>query len=199
MSTMRNIAGILIMNLLFAAGLSQAQNQDIRFVDMDRLFNQFYKTELAQAQLQEQAAQATQERDELVSEYEALQEGFEAAREEAQNQALSEEVRNTKRNEAEEKLLELREFENRIRKFDESRKSDLDAQSKRMRVRIVEEIREEMDDFARNLGLAAIIDVSGQTLNGIPVILYYDPGLDITVRVLELINQGKTPSSQSGE
>ncbi len=161
------------------------------FVDLDRAFNEFYKTKLADTQLKEQADEFNGERKTLVGGYEKLQKDFTAIRDEAQNSALSDDVRAEKRNLAEEKLVELRDYESRIRRFDDSRRKQLDDQSRRMRKRIVEEIQKIVKDYAQKQGYLAVIDSSGQSLNGVENILYADPKVDITDTILGMLNKGK--------
>ena len=120
-----------------------------------------------------------------------LKVSFKSARDEASNTALTEEARNKFRTEAEEKLVKLREQENTIRKFDESRRRQLEEQGRRMRKRIVEEIREHLVTYSRRQGYAAVFDISGQSLNGVEMILYKDPKLDITDEVIEILNKGQ--------
>lgn len=164
---------------------------DFAFVNLDKCFNEYYKTKLADAQLKEQAKDFNEERKKLISDYEAKQEAFNSAREESQNTALSEDERNKRRNEAEEKLVELREYEAKIRNFDASRKKQLQDQSQRMRKRIVEEIKKSIQTYARNQGFTAVFDSSGESFNGVTLVVFNDEKVDITEDVLDLINKGK--------
>ena len=168
-----------------------AAEQQIVFIDLDRVFNEFYKTKLADTQLKEQADEFNGERKSLVGDYEKLQKEFEGIRDEAQNTALSDDVRTEKRNLAEEKLVELRDYESRIRRFDDSRRKQLDDQSRRMRKRIVEEIQQTVKTYAQTQGYQAVVDSSGQSLNGVALILYTDSKTDITDTILDQLNKGK--------
>lgn len=179
-------AGMLVG--MTASGLGQ-QASMVAVIDLDRTFEEYHKTKLADAQLKEQADSFNRERKMLVEEYDALQESFNAAREEAQNPAFSDDVRETRRDEAEEKLLELREYENKIRRFDQTRKKELDDQSKRMRGQIVDEIKEKLEGYAEKQGYSLVIDYSGQSLNGVPVVMYSDGKMDITDSLIALINE----------
>lgn len=165
------------------------QESKVAVIDLERTFDEYYKTKTADAQLKEQAEDFTSERKALIEEYDALQKYFDTVREEAQNRALSEEVRDVKRNEAEAKLMELQEYENKIRRFDQSRKKQLDEQSIQMRTRIVDEIKEQLQTYAVNQGYSLVIDYSGQSRNGVPIVLYSEDRMDITDEVLALINQ----------
>jgi len=179
--------------VLFCAAtlVGRAADQKMVFINLDRAFNEFHKTKLADAQLKEQAEEFNEERRKLIADFEKLQEEFNALRDAAQDTALSEAVKTTKRDEAEDKLVELREFENRIRRFDEARRKQLDDQSRRMRKRIVDEILQTAQNYARVQGYQAVLDSSAQSMNGVEVVVYLDTRLDITDQVLDQLNKGQ--------
>ena len=181
---------MLALCLLPAAG-SFAAEQTIVFVDMNKLFDGFYKTKVADGKLKERADEFNDERKGIVDDAKKLEDEFNALREDAQNTALSSEVREQKRNQAEDKLIEIREYESKLRRFDESRKKQLDDQSRRMRKDIVEEIRTAIQTYARSQGVSAVLDSSGQSLNGVEQVLYTDGKVDITEGVLDLLNKGE--------
>ena len=177
----------------FCAGIATAQ-QEIRIasVDLDKAFNEFYKTKLADAQLKQQAEEFKTERKKHVDEFKRMQDDFDTLREEAQNTALNEEDRAQKKAEAEEKLVESREQESKIRRFDESRQKQLDEQSRRMETRLVDEIQEAVRTLARKENLSLVLDTSAKSRNGIPVVAYTDGKRDITNLLIDELNKGKT-------
>ena len=187
------IAGGLVAGLLACAALggAQAAETHIVFVNMDRIFNEFFKTRLADTQLKEQAAQVMDERKKLQTDFEKLQAEFNKLRDDAQNTALTEEVRTQRRTAAEEKLVEVRDYEGKIRRFDDTRRKQMEDQSRRMRKRIVDEIRDTIQTYARNQMYSAVLDVSGQTLNGIETVLYTEPRMDITGEIIDVLNRGR--------
>lgn len=187
--TLKHTGMLFILSaMLGLAGTSLAQDK-FAFIDLDRSFNEYYKTKMAKSRLEEQAEEYNQERTKLVEEGKAMEEKFNQIREEAQNSALSEEVRDDKRNAAEELLVELRDFENKLRRFDTSRKKQLDDQSRRMRKHLVEEIQGSIIEYARNHSYKVVLDSSGDSLNGVPIVLFVDEKIDITDAVLEIINK----------
>ena len=189
----RMIAGGLVAGVLacLAVGGARAAETHIVFVNMDRIFNEFYKTRLADTQLKEQGSQVMDERKKLQSDFEKLQGAFNKLRDDAQNTALTEEVRAQRRTAAEEKLVEVRDFEGKVRRFDETRRKQMEDQSRRMRKRIVDEIRDTIQTYARNQMYSAVLDVSGQTLNGIETVLYTEPRMDITGEIIDVLNRGR--------
>ena len=64
----------------------------------------------------------------------------------------------------------------------------------------MKEIREELSKYARNQGFAAVHDSSGQSLNGVDVVLYHDESnVDITNVMIEILNKNAKTSLAPGE
>ncbi len=176
-----------------------AVEEGIVTVDMDKLFNKYFKTGLADSQLKEQADEFNEERRDLVEKYDTMQADFQKLREEAQNTALSEDVRNKKRDEAEDLLLTVREQEQKIRRMEQQRRKQLEEQQQRMRKRIVDEINETITAYAKEQNYLAVIDSSGQSLNGVSVVIYASGKLDITEEVLKLLNKSADKAVEQAE
>jgi outer membrane protein len=174
------------------AAAAPAQDRETRvvFVHLDRAFNEYYKTKMADAQLKAQAAEFNQERKALVDRLQQAQAEFNALREEAQNPALTDEVRAQKRALGEEKLVAIRESESAVKRFDELRTKQLDDQSRRMRRSIVDDIRETVRSYARLQGLDGVIDSSGQSFNGVETVLFVERRSDITDTIIGILNKG---------
>ena len=185
----------LAAGLALTAGAAGPETGSVKFIDLDKVFNEYYKTKLADAQLKEQAEEFNQERAKLVESYEAMQKDFNEARDQSSSPALGDDARNKLRTQAEEKLIEIREQEQKIRNFDNSRRKQLEEQGRRMRKRIVDEIKEKVQAHARNQGFLSVIDTSGQSLNGVAIVLYVDSKADITQDMIGLLNKDKAAGS----
>lgn len=187
------LGGVLAGALILCSASLWADNpaQQIALVDMETVFTKYYKTELADKQLKVLAEEYNSERKEMVSQYESLQQDFNSMRDEAQNVALSEDVRTRKKEELDEKVVELRDQERKIQRFQESHQKQLQEQSLRMRKRIVTEIHDEISTYAKSKGITLVLDSSGQSLNGVEVVLYATNQLDITADVIGVLNKGK--------
>jgi len=167
----------------------EAATPSIVFVDLDSVFTNYHKTKTAEAQLKEQADEIKAERATLVKQFEKVEAEYKALRGQAQNTALSEDARNLKRAEAEDKLIEVRDMEGKIRRLEESAQRKIDEQSRRARKRLVEEINGMIRTYALTRNYTAIIDISGESLNGVPTVVYYNPNLDITAELIALVNR----------
>jgi outer membrane protein len=189
------LMGAVAASLCLLACAAWGADAKFAVINLDRAFSEYYKTKLADAQLKQQAEEFNEERKKLVDEYEKLQQEFGKLRDESQNIALSESVRNAKRDQAEDKLIELRDYESRIRRFDETRRKQLDDQSRRMRKRIVDEILQVVNNYSKVQGFQWVVDSSAQSLNGVETVLYVDPKMDITDDILNELNKGKETSN----
>ena len=170
-----------------ATALAQ-DSQRIAFISMERVFADYYKTQRADARLKEQAQEFSEVRTALLDDLRTREEAFNAARQESQDQALSQEARDQKRDEAEQMLLELREKERELRTFEETKRKELEEQGRRMRSRIVDEINAVIKTHAQSNKLFAVVDSSGPSLNQIPVFVYADETADITGEILARLN-----------
>ena len=185
----------LLVCASFFVGI-QARGQDdlnsrIAFVNMEQVFEQYYKTQRADRRLKDQALEFNTERSELIEKIEKMEADFNALREEAGDETLSKDGQDRKRSEAEAVLVELRATEQEIKQFEQTRRRQLEEQGRRMRKAIVDDIDEVIKRVASERSLFAVIDSSGPSLNQVPVFLYSDPSSDITAAIVALLNVGE--------
>lgn len=184
---------LIAVSLAPAVAFSEEEQQQggFVFIDLDSVFTNYHKTKVAEAQLKDQADEIKEERKGMIEQFESIQAAYQTLRSQAQNTALNEDARNQKRAEAEEKLIEVRDMESKIRRLEESAQRRIDEQSRRARKRLVDEINVIIREFALSKNYTAIIDISGESLNGVPTVVYYNPNLDITAKITELVNAKK--------
>ncbi len=180
----------------WAAGLAAAMMMtgawaaELKFatVDLDRVFTAHPKTQAAEAELKkaEEAIEIDMER--VVAEGRALEEEVVRLREQARSPMLSEEARQQRRAEAEDKITELQEFQLRARRTQETRLKQLRDSVMASRQGIVDELLELVADFAKAEGYDLIVDRSGMTMNMVPVAVFSSDRLDVTDQLIERLN-----------
>jgi outer membrane protein len=178
------------MVLLGMAIAAQAADMKIAFIDLDRTFEGYAKTELANDELKAQADAFKAERKGLIDEYKIIDAAYSAALDESESPVLSEEAREKRRREADDKLLQKKDQERKIRQYDETKGRQIEDQTRRMRRKIIGEIKQSLDAYARVEGYTMVLDTSGDTANGLPAVVSYDPALDITDKFLPILNRG---------
>jgi Skp family chaperone for outer membrane proteins len=184
----------LIVSLFTAAfmmsGTALAADE-IAFVDLQEVFKQFYKTQLAQDQIRQQADDIKMERSEIEDEVKIMKEEIEVLRADSRDDTLSDEVRENKRDQLEEKLVNLQKKEQDMSDFEKLRMQQMEQQNTRMTKKLFDEIHEVVIQYAKAEGYSAVIDRSAQSRIGTDMILYTSPKLDITADVLALLNEGR--------
>ena len=181
--------GLLVATLLSATSVC-AQNLKIAFVDMERIFQRYYKTVKADHTIRKQTEIFKEYAENLEKERTALQEEFNSIRDISQNIALSEEIREEKRAEAQTKFMLLQEKEKEIQEYQKDKRLSFRKQYEDQRNKLVKEISDFINVVAEKEGYDFVIDSSGNTLNGIPVFIYFHSNLDITDVIVTMINKG---------
>jgi Skp family chaperone for outer membrane proteins len=187
---MKKVFLSLLIAVFMVAGAALAEDR-IAFVDIQEVFKGFYKTQLAQDQIRQQADDIKLEREEMGDAILALKEEVEALRTDARDETLSAEVRSSKRELLEEKLVNVQAKEREMAEFDKLRREQLEKQNARMTRTLFDEIHEAVILYAKAQGYASVIDRSAQSRMGTKVVLYTKVDVDITADLLAVLNEDR--------
>ncbi len=185
---MRKLLLPIVVALTASFAVTATALERVVFINMERVFTEFDKTQMADAQLKRQAREFAEERDVMVREAEAIRDEFNELRSQAMDEALSEAAQEELKAAAEDKLVEFRQKEQEINEFNQLRAKQLEDQGRRMRENIVTEIQSVINRHARNNNHIAVIDSSAQSLNAIDTVLYVDSRYDITEEIIAILN-----------
>lgn len=162
----------------------------IAVVDMDSVFESYYKTKIADATLKQQAEIYKAWIGKLNDSMTKLEEEFKILRDASQNIAISAVERESKRLEAQKKYRELREKNAEIEQYTSEKTRQYKELEAKKRQEILDEIKDEVKRRATLEGYSLVLDKSGKTLNGISAVIYNNPNYDITEEVVKEINRG---------
>ena len=183
--TSKLITAILFCTLL--AGSASAQGR-IATIDLRKVFDNFWRTKQAQANLKEQAAEMDKERKSLVDDFTKAQEDYKKFLNSAADAAISKEESDKRKASAEKKLLEIRELEQNVQQYDRQATTTIGEKQKRMRDNILKEIREVVNAKAKTGNFALVVDTAADSINNTPVVLFTSGENDITDSVLSQLN-----------
>jgi outer membrane protein len=184
------------MNLIFARifcllgtilSLSAQPQPKIAVVDMKRAFDSYYKTKQAEANIKEQAGQSDKVYKGMIDDYKQANEEYRKLVDGSQDQAVSADERDKRKRSAEKKLLELQEIEKSVKQFETQARTTIGEMEKRLRDKIVGEIREVVNTQAKAAGYSLVFDLAAVTAYQTPIILY-STGDDLTEGVIRAIN-----------
>jgi outer membrane protein len=199
---LRSLNAFLIKAALIAALTlpltAQAQTTPkIGLIDLKRVFDNYYKTKQADAQLKERATDSEKVLKGMRDDYQKTGEEYRKLVESANDQAVSAEEREKRKKSAESKMTELQELEKNAQTFQRQTQTTLDEQRRRLRDNILKEIRELVNAKAKTASYTLIMDTAAESVNQTPIILFTNNQNDITEEVLTEMNAKAPPGALS--
>lgn len=174
--------------LVIFLALPAMADQKIAILDLKKIFDEFYKTKIADAAIKDEAASLDKERKGLTDQYQKLAEDYKKALEDANNQAVSFDEREKRKKAAEGKLIEINEIEQSIKQFDRTAKGNLEEKQRIAREKILKEIQTIVNNKAKAGGYALVLDSAAEAVSRTSVVLYTNGQDDLTPSVLKELN-----------
>ena len=178
---------------------ASAQNIKVGTVDMKKVFESYYKTKDAEAKINEARNGAKKELEDRMDVAKKTLDEVKKLDEEIAKPELSKEAKEQKSKVRTEKATELQNMDREIREFQQSREKQLQEQSVRMRAGIVEDINKVVADKVKADNFDVVLDKSGPSLNGVPIVLYARDSYEFTDAVVTGLNKNKGKETPSGD
>lgn len=189
-----SLGAVAALLLLLATPSAQAQAQlKLGTVDMKKVFDSYYKTKQADAQIKDRAADSEKVYKGMVEDYQRANEEYRKLIESSNDQAVSSVERENRKKSAEGKLNEVQEIEKSVKQFQAQARSTLGELEKRLRDAIVKDIRELIATKSKAGNYTMILDISAQSLYQTPVVLQSIPSIDLSDELIKEINVGAPP------
>jgi outer membrane protein len=187
---------IAIGSLLAGVTLLHAQPAlKVVVVDMARVYDTHYKTEEANAKFNDAAQRAQEQLDQLNKQLQAAAEEYKQLMEDARSTIRNQQSRDKAEADANAKRNEIERMQNDAQNFRANTQRSLQQRAKNHRDIIMDEIMKVVDDTARARGATLVLDKSGPSVFGVPVVLYSDAGYDITDEVVREVNKDRPAGS----
>ena len=191
------LSTLLCLSLVGFASTSHAQVK-IGTVDMNKIFSAYYKTKDAEARINEARNSAKQELDERMDTYKKNLDEINKLNDSINKPALSKETVDSMTKERDDKIQETKNLEREITEFRETREKQLQEQAVRMRNGIVDEITKLVLDKVKTENYDLVMDRSGLSLNGVPILIFAKEGLDFSDDIIVELNKNKPKDSETG-
>ena len=160
----------------------------IATVDLRKLFDGYWKTKQADTALKDRAADLDKEYRGLRDDYQKLKEEYQKLLADANNQAISVEERDKRKQAAELKLKGIKDTEDTVVQFERQARTTLEEQKRRMRDNLLTEIRTVVNAKAKSAGFALVMDTASESNNGTPIVVFTSGENDLTDGVLAQLN-----------
>jgi outer membrane protein len=160
----------------------------IGLIDLRKVFDEYHKTKTADARLKDQAADLDKERKAMMDQYQKATDDYKSALDGANDQAVSADEREKRKKTAESKLLDIKKLEQDINQFDRQARTTLEEEQRKLRDKILVEIRNVINTKAKSEGYSMVLDTAAESFNKTPVVMYTNGENDITTKVLGELN-----------
>src|SRR5256885_8539908 len=187
---MKKLLCLTVVSLLVLPIAARAQGTlKIGTVDMNRTFREYNKTKDAEAKINDAKNQAKKEYDERADAYKKALDDINNLNKQLEAPALSADAKAAKAKERDDKISSIKNMEREITEFRQTRERQLQEQALRMREGIVKEITDVVMDKVKSSNLDLVVDKSGNSLNGGPVLMYSRDSVDFTNDVITVLNK----------
>ncbi|MFM2081619.1 MAG: hypothetical protein RL380_310 [Verrucomicrobiota bacterium] len=183
------IALMAVTGLVLTATVTTAHAETkLGLIDLQKVFDGYWKTKEADAALKEKAAEMDKQYKSLAEDWQKSRDEFQKLAVSANDTAVSVEERDKRKKSADAKRLQVVEAENTIESFKRSAGATLDEKKKQMRDKILVEIRAAVDTKAKSAGYSHVLDTAAQSINATPILLYTTGENEMTDAVLAELN-----------
>ena len=180
---------ILAATLLAAVTMTAAQDK-VAYLDMEKIFEGYYKTVNANIGF-EQRKQDFEDRLQLIREELNSRIGEVRKLEaEVKNDLLGEEAREEARRKLQQRFERYTAIRDEHDRFRQNGMQELQKVRANTEDELVADLITVIKKFAADNGFTHVIEVTGKTFNRIPVFLVYPENADITSEILKIINVG---------
>src|ERR1700730_14267040 len=186
---MKKMLFLTLASLLVLPVAVRAQGMKIGTVDMNKTFREYNKTKDAEAKINDAKNQAKKEYDERADAYKKALDDVNNLNKQLEAPALSADAKAQKAKERDDKISNIKNMEREITEFRQTRERQLQEQALRMREGIVKEISDVVMEKVKSSNLDLVFDKSGNSLNGVPVLMYSRDSVDFTNDVIAVLNK----------
>ena len=178
---------ILLLTFFSSPALAQ---QKIATVDVQKLFNGYWKKKQAEVALNDRKTELEKEDRGFIDDLKKSKDDYQKLLDVANDQAVSDDERARRKQAADDKAKQIQDSQQTIVQFERQAQATLAEQSQRMRENILKEIQAAVATKAKAGHYTLVIDSAAQTVNQTPVFLYNEGQDDLTTDVLNQLNAG---------
>jgi len=158
-------------------------------VDMQRAFKDYNKTKEAEAKINEAKNAAKKEYDDRAEAYKKALDEINNLNKQLESSALSADKKTQMAKGRDDKIANIKNMEREITDFRQTREQQLQQQLMRVREGIVKEITDVVIEKVKTKSLDFVLDKSGMSINGVPVVMYAPDNVDFTNEIIDTLNK----------
>jgi outer membrane protein len=176
---------LLTVSLLVLLGLPALAQTKIATVDMGKIFSGYYKTKLSENLYEKDQADARKEIKDMADDFDKAQTDYKQLVEQANDQAISPEERDRRKQAASDALKDLGNRKAAMDSFSRQAESRLSDKRQRLTGNIVADIRKAVADKAKAGGYSLVVNSAATD-----TVVYAGDADDLSDAVLKQLNMG---------
>ena len=194
---MKNRLIIPLISLAMSLGFAGTASAELKIgsVDMKKIFESYWRTKEAETKMSETRAALKRDLDERNEKRKDLQDKIEKLNDAVRKPELSKEKAAGMMKEREEKILEWQNMMRELQQYQAEKEKQLADQTLRIRNGLVDEIKKVVDEKVKAAGFDLVFDVSGNSINNVPVVMYAKESYDFTKEVVDKLNADRPKSA----
>jgi outer membrane protein len=185
----KSLSTLFALTLAFPLAAFAQGTMKIGTVDMQRAFKDYNKTKEAEAKINDAKNAARKEYDDRAEDYKKSLDEINNLNKQLESAALSADKKTQIAKERDDKIAKIKGMEREISDFRQTRERQLQEQLMRVREGIVKEITEVVLEKVKANHLDLVLDKSGMSINGVPVLLFSPENIDFTNDVVAVLNK----------
>ena len=182
---MKNLLLLVIILALSAAAVPATAQTKIASVDMGKVFNNYWKTKQAQSSLESRLTELRKEVKDMADGLEKTQNEYKQLLDQANDQALSDDERNKRKQAATDKAKEINNTKGALEQFQRQADAQLADQRQRMTSNLLTEIRAAVADQAKAGHYTFVLNSASSE-----IVVFNDNSTDLTELVSKQLNAG---------
>lgn len=186
---------VWVVAALLSLALTAQAEQKIGLVDLEKVFEKYYKTIQSNIALKQEADGMQAEHVKMLDAEKKHEEDWRKMIDRANDQAISADERAKANKDAESKYVDLQSEKQSIDEFDHMAVSRIQEKRRQKRDDIVKEIQGVLNADARQAGYSMVLDISGQSINMAPVVIYNNGQNDMTDSLIKELNSTAPPGA----
>jgi len=184
---------LCILSLSCASLVSAQTELKIGVIDIDRVFNEYYKTKAAEERINEAREAEKKEIDTRWAGRVPMLETLAGLERDLDNKSLAGAARADKVKRRDDKIAELQALERECEQINYTREMAIREQAGRSRAAIVEDIMKVVNERVKADGYDMVLDKSGATVSGVRGLLASRPDMEFTQDIILALNQSQPP------
>lgn len=188
---------IPLLSLLFSLAFAGTASAELKIgtVDMKKIFEGYWRTKEAETKMSETRAVLKRDLDERMEKRKELQDSIEKLNDDIKKPELSKDRATAKMKERDDKIGEWQTMMRELDQYQREKEKQLADQTLRIRNNIVEEILKIVKEKTDSENYDLVFDVSGNSINNVPVVISAKASYDFTKEIVEKLNASRPKSA----